>query len=200
MKTPPLYTPLDIYIPRFPWFYESSLSSLLERYYENENGEYVEEMYDAFWKNRTKEEVYNSIWAAYFELFVGEYNHRLESIGIQLWIKSRVVSPRYHNYGSDELEVEVFYNLENVVAWLTSYDIIIKWQEYLAKENTSRDGFSAFWENTLKGFLTKVKARESIEPFELTQIIDFYISLLEEDEDEDFYETIIGELYTDFIL
>ena len=185
-----------IYVPNFPWFYESFLSELIDRNYEDEDGNFNDVLADRFWEDKTTGEVYNQIGEAYYDIFKERYWDLSKSIGIELGDFQEVVSPKYYNYWSNEVNIEVGYDYIQIIEALRENRKAFS--KYIKEENTSYDGFNAFGENDFIEYLEKIIHNEDLEAFELTQVLDFFITKSLEWEEIDFYDTIEGELFENF--
>lgn len=185
-----------IYVPRFPWFYESYLSELIDRTFTDEDGNYSEDLEDKFWEENKREDIYNQIGKAYYNIFKERYWELAKSIGIELWEYIKVVSPRYYNYSTDDVNINISYDYIQIIEALRENREAFS--KYIKEENTSYDGFTAYGENEFTSYIQKILENESLEAFELTQVLDFFIAESLKDTEEEFYDTIEGELFENF--
>ena len=164
------------YIPLFPWFYDSVLSSLLDSEQENLCNEYgvkdceeLDEKIVIDWKathEKTAKEFLN--------LFTEKLGDELdEKTGIKIKGFSRLVSPRFYNYSTDE--IEAFYEIDEKKAIEFLKANKEKFSQYIKDENTSYDWFIAYFQNDFEEYI-----ESELEPWKVTQIIDFYILLEDE--------------------
>jgi len=184
-----------IYLPFFGGFYESihsydydyisnDIESLLsydkdlikEYYYftdqdiediENKKKqiwEVVEERFDVDYK-RYRDDYSQE----YLKAFKNDFSEDLAGIGIYYMSYDSLYSPQFYNYGTDEIKVNLEYDFQKIEAYLKENREAFS--EYIEEENTARDGFSPFGTNDFDEYISKLQ----FAPFELTQIIDFYL-------------------------
>lgn len=126
----------------------------------------------------------NDYWEIFFNIFKENFWNDLEKIWINLLNFINIESPKKYNFDIAHINVEVHYNIPLIKEFL------IKEKEhfssYIKKQNTSYDWFFAYWTNSFDEYINKL----DFEPFELTQIIDFYLSKINIDIVDLHYEVI----------
>jgi len=195
----------NIYFPKFPWFYESILSSVVDSAEDYEIENFIEDWQLGKWA--WYDELTNIIEIDYkatheqmakdwYKLAKSKLPNIKEDTGIELLDYAKMVSPNYYNYSTDEIDIIVQYDTGKTIAYLENN--IEEFAKYIKEENTSYDGFMAFFPNEYTDYV----ANGDFEPWELTQIIDFYIDQWEKWKyslDENFNDSIIMELQCELI-
>lgn len=178
-----------LYIPFFPWFYDSILTCSLDSYQEYLCEEFgvadcdeLESKIDIDW-NKT----YDTTARAFLTSLKEKLPELSEKTGVTLGDYYRLVSPQFYNYGTDE--VEAFYEIDETKAKEYLQENKAKFAEYIKERNTSYDGFTAYFQNDFDEFINT-----EFEPWKVTEIIEFYI--MQEDESGAHYMNmpIIDEL------
>jgi hypothetical protein len=162
----------EIYMPLFPWFYGSWFSiydNITEDDYESFNVKDFDEFEDKF--NVDHKSYERDFWIEFLKLINRDF--ALEFF--KLWIYNLkfkwIISPTYYNYWNDELNISVNYSLKRIIEFLK--DNKKEFSIYIENQNKSRDGFIPFWQDNFFEYLKKIK--ENLEPFELSQILIFYL-------------------------
>lgn len=179
-----------LYIPRFPWFYDSILSSLLDS-----EQEYLCEVFGVSDCDALDSKI-DIDWRATHEKTAKEFLQAIkdkigdelkEKTGVELLDFSRLVSPRFYNYWTDEVEALYEINEKKAIEFLKENRA--RFSEYIRENNTSYDGFIAYWENDFDEYIGS-----ELEPWKVTQIIDFYILLDDEENAKYMNNPVIDEI------
>lgn len=109
----------------------------------------------------------------YVKTFNSEYWEELSNIWITDLKFESLYSPQYYNYGNDEINATVSYDIEKIEKMIM--DNKESFSEYILSENTSRDWFTAFGETELTKYLVELRSEPLKDIFLLTQVIDFYL-------------------------
>lgn len=110
----------------------------------------------------------------YYEVFKKEFSKVLEEEGIFLGDYVGINSPREYNFATDSIEVEVKYDF-NLLKSKLFYNRE-EFSKFIKEQNTSYDGFIAYWENDFDNYINKAENNFwNFEPFEITQIIEFFV-------------------------
>ena len=188
-----------IYLPNFPWFYESALSSIVDREEEYLLDELIndgklppESDYDDMTKiiyiDYTKTHGY--IAESYFDSFKSELTNN--PTGITIWEYESMYSPKQYNFSSDEINMSVEYDPDTITKYLD--DNREAFTAYIKTENTSYDGFRSFMTNDYDAYIRTL--RDDTHESQLTQVLEFYI----ENNMPELRDNIVEELYSESYL
>lgn len=191
----------NIYLPVFTGFYESIHSwriDSVEEYYIEDRIKQGATAYDYDKMTEEFDIDYKKIHNEYAKFFATEFiDQYAKEIEEETWIKINkfvaLNSPKFYNYWTDEIEVEV----EAIDLWKTSRFILNnKFRDYIAKENAIRDGFVPFMPDQVLKYneILRDEAPENM----LTQIITFY--LIDNYSDLDNIDMEIGDTVDTFDL
>lgn len=187
----------EIYLPIFWWFYNSihdfDYEYIIEDF-KSEINDYTKlseedkqivlnwswsEIFNIFDKYYDVDYIkyYNDYSKEFTRIFTERYWTQLESIWIYNIEYVDIYSPQYYNYDTDRININIDYDINKLKTFLQEYKE--QFSKYIIKHNTSYDWFIPYWTNVFDEYLDT----DSFKPFELTQIIDFYIELDNEDDD-----------------
>ena len=199
----------DIFLPEFPWFYDSHLSEAID-YHEK----YLIECLIEEWKLPSEADCDDLIKIVTIDYDatrhgIGEkwYNLFIEKVGkslkrdtsIDLIAYVWIVSPRYYNYETDQLEMTIQYDHDKVIEYLNANREAF--QVYITRHNTWYDWYIPNFSNDFNSYTGSY----NLEPWELTQVIDFFIeqiddpNLVDIDMEMSFIEEMIMELETELV-
>lgn len=175
----------SIYLPRFPWFYASILSDMIDRAeltyleYAIENNilppesttEDLEKIREIDY-DRTR----TDIALQFYQAIQREIENWLFLATSMKFLSFQgIISPRQYNFWTDELEIEIEYDHEKITDFLIKHRPAFS--QYILDKNTSYDGFMAYFPNDFDEYVGN-----ELEPWQLTQVIDFYIETLDDDD------------------
>lgn len=198
---------MNIYLPLFSWFYntphdfnDSNIIDDMKQSIDDEEGGYYETLSEEDIK-KVKELSWDSysdlfdIFDKYYEIdykqyrkdywseYVSNFNNELGEDLKNIWIYNikfnHISSPQYYNYWNDEIDVSVEYDFDKLISFLNTNTE--KFSKYIESHNTSYDWFIPFWTNNVEEYISKTE----FEPFEITQIIHFYISEIKDEDIND---------------
>jgi len=162
-----------------PGCYPSELISLYNKMDESEKNDFCEmdSLFSDFY-----EIDYNQYKLDYSKSFVDAFNDNFEDDLKKIWITQikfkGVSSPQYYNYSTDSLDVSCNICINKIVKYLDSEKEAFS--KYIKKHNTSYDWYNAFYSNEYDSYIKELKEDESEAC--ITQIMSFYISLLDDRE------------------
>lgn len=192
----------QLYLPIFWWFYQSihdfDYEYIIQDFIDeigndviyNEvseedkqivlNWEWAEasNIFDKYY-NIDYKRYYDDYWKEFTRVFIERYWIQLESIWIYNIEYIDIDSPKYYNYDTDRININIDYDINKVKSFLQEHKE--QFSKYIIKHNTSYDWFIPYWTNDFNEYLDT----DSFKQFELTQIIDFYIELNLNNEDDD---------------
>ena len=177
----------EIYLPLF-WGFYNSIHELDEDYltedFEEENEKLcegktrseIQDLFDAKYDiNYTEYKI--DYCKEYLWVFENQYLKGLKEIWFWKFEYKSVYSPREYNFWSDEINVEVEYDFDKIVKYLKKQRVAFT--SYIERKNSGYDGFTPFWTTYFDKYISK----DDFEPFELTQIMNFYIKVVLDDDD-----------------
>ena len=141
---------------------------IFEKYYEID--------YDKYRDDYSKE---------YSEVFKASFDYLLDELGVKEFSFIGLYSPSFYNYGSDEIEMSINYDFDTMLSYIKKHKDLF--EKYIKEKNTSYDWFMAYGTNDINQYLWK----ESFEAFEITQIIDFAVTWIDDPDNEN----IVFELH-----
>ena len=194
-----------IYLPKFPWFYESILSSIVDS-----QEEYMIENLIEDWKidknsldtysdmsdiiDIDYKKTHDGVAKQWTSLFIDILPDLEKDTWLKIVAYESLWSPKYYNFSTDEVNANIEYDIEKIVQYLEkNRDDFTK---YIKENNTSYDGFIAYLDNTFDDYIKAL--RDDTKESELTQVIDFYIeqNKLEENIDNIHYDIEVCLEYT----
>ena len=161
-----------IELPLFTGFYNSihsgTIESLEEQYMEyNDIADYdtLLEEYTIDYKT-----IYKEYAKDYVDWFFSEFGEEiLKATWINITKFIKIISPKYYNYSTDTIDVEIECDKEKLMAFIEwEWEDFIK---YIKGSNTSSDWFIPFITNDIKEYKTNI-----IQPNKITQILQYFIN------------------------
>lgn len=135
---------LQINLPDFDGFYNTILDDLYEITDDIENyGDVTEEEYNTInWK-----EVYKSIGEEYTYQYWEQNKEQLKELGINNIKFIKIDSPRFYNYSTDKLVVEVDFNSRAIKTKIKELKDSYSFKQYIKENYSSFSGFYSFYSN-----------------------------------------------------